>query len=461
MMKSHWLIVAAMTAIVFLLFRPATSGDDKKAKDDASGLGTSSVQEKELEVSTAAELVAAAKNPSVGRIVVSAELINVPTLRLSPGQTLIASSPKAAVHFAAGQDGIQLTTDNRIENLQLFADPAKRVVFNDTTVADLGRLILHENKVTGVVQILAAESVRGVHVEVRGLDIISADARGYNVRPKGYGVEVIPGAFTLWNQHNDKAVTITADITEITAGRAKAPVLGSGVFVSGGGDFGGKLIVHRLVTGAVYSDGRIAPGTPDRISGGVFTVHGAYVDVVRTCGPITTYGPNDMVLDNWGQVDRWISEDTITSYGPSGIGFVNFGTVNSLQIKAPIETFGQGARGFNVYSGTVRSAAFERVVTHGDGAVGIQISQPVGEITVHRGIETYGGIGESLVKGVVTRLPATALSIKPGASVRKLAIEGGVITHGTAISPLEVHGKVEQLQIGGELDAVGGGFEKI
>ena len=112
--------------------------------------------------------------------------------------------------------------------------------------------------------------------------------------------------------------------------------------------------VSRLITGAVFSDGGIAPGTPDRITGGVFVVHGAYVDLVRTCGLVTTYGPNDMVLDNWGTVDRWIVESKVTSHGPSGIGFVNFGAINQLDVQAPIETFGQGARGFNVYAGNGR-----------------------------------------------------------------------------------------------------------
>jgi hypothetical protein len=151
--------------------------------------------------------------------------------------------------------------------------------------------------------------------------------------------------------------------------------------------------------GRVYSHGGIAPGAPDRISGGVFVVHGAYVDLVRNRGPVMTYGANDMVLDNWGMVDRWVADDKITSHGPSGIGFVNFGTVNMLAVDAPIETFGQGARGFNVYTGTVNSAQFERIVTHADGAVGIQISRPVGRIKVRRGIETFGGAGDSLVKG--------------------------------------------------------------
>ena len=140
---------------------------------------------------------------------------------------------------------------------------------------------------------------------------------------------------------------------------------------------------------------------------------------------------------------------------------MNFGTVDVLQAKAPIETFGQGARGFNVYTGTVRQAEFERVVTHADGAVGIQISQPVGEITVRRGLETYGGTGDSLVKGVVVKLPATALSIKPGGSARKIAIAGGLITHGEGINPLELHGAVDALAITEGFAAAGGGFEKI
>jgi hypothetical protein len=290
---------------------------------------------------------------------------------------------------------------------------------------------------------------------------VAADARGYDERPKGYGVEVVPGAFTLWNQQADRAVTITADLTGLTAGRAGAPVRGSGIFVSGAGDTGGRLVARRLETGAVHSDGGIAAGTPDRITGGVFVVSGAFVDTVHNRGSVTTYGPNDMVLDNWGTVGHWIADEKITSYGPSGIGFVNFGTVDLLQVNAVIETFGQGSRGFNVYTGTVNSAEFERVVTHADGAVGIQLSQPVGQITVRRGIETYGGTGDSLVKGVVVRLSAVALSIKPGGSARKIAIAGGLITHGEGINPLELHGTVDSLQITEGFAAAGGGFEKI
>jgi hypothetical protein len=415
----------------------------------------------ERDVASAAELVAAAADSTVAHVVVTASLAGLRTLRLPPGKNLIGASPGLTLQFAPGEDGIQLSTDNVVENVEVCTAPDHRAVYNDTQVERLGRLVLRNLRTTGSVRLLARDQVRSGHVEADHVDIIAADARDYQERPKGYGVEVIPGAFTLWNQQSDHAVTLTADLVGLTAGRAGAPVYGSGIFVSGAGDTGGRLIVRRLETGAVYSDGGIAPGTPDRISGGVFVVYGAFVDNVRNLGPVTTYGSNDMVLDNWGTVGRWSVEEKVTSYGPSGIGFVNFGTVELLETRAAIETFGQGSRGFNVYAGTVHTADFDRIVTHADGAVGIQISQPVGQIRVRRGIETYGGIGDSLVKGVVVKLAAIALSVKPGGSARSIVISGGLVTHGAGVNPAELHGSVERLEVCDGLNASGGGFEKI
>jgi hypothetical protein len=83
------------------------------------------------------------------------------------------------------------------------------VLFNDTTVERLGVLDLRSLRVNGTVRLLASDRVRGGHIEVHDVYIISADARGYEQRPGDFGVEVIPGAFTLWNQQQDVAVTIT------------------------------------------------------------------------------------------------------------------------------------------------------------------------------------------------------------------------------------------------------------
>jgi hypothetical protein len=156
-----------------------------------------------------------------------------------------------------------------------------------------------------------------------------------------------------------------------------------------------------------------------------------------------------MALDNWGVVDRWIGKDKVTTFGPSGVGFVNFGTIDSLVMEAPIETYGLGARGFNVYTGTIRSGDFDRIVTHGDGAVGVQISQPVGHLVFRRGIETQGGTGKSLVKGVPQDLAATALSVKPGGSAQEIRVLGGLRSYGKDVPPFEQRGSIESLHIEG------------
>jgi hypothetical protein len=276
-------------------------------------------------VTATGALVAAIEDQSIGRVVVSGRLIDAPSLRLSPGRSLCGTGEDAAVVFMAGTEGVQLSSDNSLCNLHLCSDPAKRAIFNDTTVSTLGRLELSGVRTTGRVQILARGEVCAGHVEVDGLDIVAADARPEHERPHGYGVHVLQGAFTLWNMQPDERATISANLVRISVGREGAPVGGSGVFVSGAGETGGRLILPRLETTGVYCDGGIAAETPDCICGGVFVLHGVCADGVRNRGPVTTYGANDMVLDNWGVVDRWIAEGKLTSHGPSGIGFVNFG----------------------------------------------------------------------------------------------------------------------------------------
>ena len=407
----------------------------------------------ERHVTSAADLVNATGEAGIASIVIRGRLTEVPSIRLGPGLTLQGDGDDAALAFAAGVDGLQLSSDNQVRNIHLEASPEKRAIFNDTSVDSLGRMWLTGVSTIGQVQILARDKVRGGHVDIDGLDVVAADARAQTDRPKGYGVDVLQGAFTLWNMQTDASVVISASLEGLSAGRASAPVLGSGIFVSGAGFTGGRLVVSILQTGEVHSNGMIPPGTPNQITGGVFTVFNAHVAVVHNLGPVVTYGVNDMVLDNWGSVDRWIAEEKLTSYGPSGIGFVNFGLVNELKVSAPIETFGQGARGYNVYTGTVNDAEFDRITTHADGAIGIQISQPVGRLVVHRGIETFGGTGDSLVKGVVVKLSAFALSIKPGGSAREIDIDGGIVTHGKGIAPIEMLGSIGELNITGVIKA--------
>jgi hypothetical protein len=75
----------------------------------------------------------------------------------------------------------------------------------------------------------------------------------------------------------------------------------------------------------VSADSRAAAERPNGFGVFVlrFVLHGATVDLVNNKGPVSTFGANDMALDNWGAVDRWLAAEKITTLGPSGISFVN------------------------------------------------------------------------------------------------------------------------------------------
>ena len=429
---------------------------------------------------TTAELVEAVQAAESGDIQVKGRLEGAPSLRLKPGQKLRGAAG-AAIRFEPGCDGVILTADNVVEDVELQTDPENSPLCNDTTFQGFGRLKLRHLRTTGCVRLIAVEAATGGHVEAQDVHVVEADARAFDERPVGFGVEVILGAFTLWNRHVSKSHHVSADLRGIAAGRASLPVRGSGILI-GGTLEGGGMSVSILETGKIYSDGGIATGTPDRISGGVFVLQGTEVDEVCNLGPVTTYGPNDMVLDNGGRVERWHARGKVKSYGPSGIGFVNLGQLGRLTIDGLLETHGLGACGFNsgevggsilgapdrangsnprsleVYAGAVQQATFERIVTRGDGAAGIQVSVPAGRISVRRGIETYGGVGACLARGVVTDLAAVALSVKPGGSAREVIIKGGLTTHGIGIEAIELHGLIEALRISETAGPVGGGF---
>jgi hypothetical protein len=416
----------------------------------------------EKTVSGLEELMAAAGDETVRRIVVEGEIAGVPSFRLAPGRQLVGAAKSAALVFADGADGVEISRDNEVAHIRLQVAPRLRAIFNDTEVDELGVVRLADVSTVGQVQILARARVRGGHVEVDGLDVVEADVRERNDRPELLGVGVLQGAFTLWTLQTDDDIVLTARLRGISAGREAAPVRGSGVFVGGAGDSGGTLEVSELETGPVFTDGGLPEGTHDAISGGVFVIHGCHVRAVRNRGPVTTYGVNDMALDNWGSVDGWSAEAPITTYGRSGVGFVNFGTLASLRIDAPVETHGIGARGFNVYKGSaIEAAEFDRITTHADAAIGIQIGQPLGRLIVRRGIHTHGGTGDALVKGVITQLSAHALSVLEGGSIGEVVVDGALTSGGAGVNTVDVKGEIGVMKVAEGIHARGAGCDAL
>ncbi|MFI6950916.1 hypothetical protein [Streptomyces sp. NPDC050422] len=410
-------------------------------------------------VSTAADLVRATQ-AGVPAIEVNGVVRGMPMVTLAPGVRLRGG----VLEF--GAKGVRLTRDNILENVTVHCPEHEAAILNDTSVADFGTLALRGVRTTGQVLLLARDAVRSGHVAVADVVVEAADVRGRVQRPHGFGVDALQGGFTLWNQQPDPAVEITAELLGVSAGSAERPVRGSGVFVGGHGDWGGTadggtVRVSTLRTGEIHTDGGIPAGTPDLISGGVFVISGAVVDHVLNAGPVTTYGQNDMVLDNWGRVRTWTATAPVTSHGPSGIGFVNFGALGSLDVQAPITTHGTGARGFNVYDGSLERASFDSIATTGDGSVGIQVSKELPRLEVRGDLTTSGGIGLSLVRGVQVELAAMALSVKPGGRIGTATVGGRIATTGDRLTTVEIDGELGSLTVTGGIHAAGRGADAV
>jgi hypothetical protein len=410
-------------------------------------------------VTTAAELQDAVQ-AGVQSIEVKGIVSGMPMITLGPGVRLHGGT----LEFKA--KGLRLTRDNELEGVTVRTSEHELAILNDTSAEGLGNISLSNVRTVGQVLLLAEDAVRSGHVLVRGLHVARADVRGRMRRPHGFGVDALQGAFTLWNRQADPAVVITAELLDISAGSAEAPVRGSGVFVGGHGDWNGKgdggtLRVSALSTGDITSDGGIASGTPDLISGGVFVISGAVVDEVINNGPVTTHGQNDMVLDNWGHVKTWTARNAVTSRGPSGIGFVNFGELDRLDVQGPVRTFGAGARGFNAYDGSLRHASFASIATQGDGSVGVQVSRSLPILEIAGDLSTQGGEGESLVKGVQMSLMATALSVKPGGEIGVIRIGGQVRTASAHVVTIEIEGQVGEMAVTGGVFAEGKSADAI
>lgn len=384
------------------------------------------------------------------------------SVTLPPGFSLTGKDKDGCILSFSNGDGIGLTADNQVSGITVIAKPSARAIYTQAGMSDMGTIDLHDLTVTGQVSILMRTGTDKLNLVVDRLHIAACDSRRYSEQPQKYGVNVYQGALTVYNFNGDAKSRLKASLTNVTAGARNAPVLGSGIFVSGFGDGAGLVDLETLTTGAVYSTGMLPYGSADIITGGIFIVYGVHAKHVEHFGEVVTYGVNDMVLDTWGTVDQWIAHAPVVSYGPSGIGFVNFGTVKDFVAEAEVVTHGLGARGFNQYDGTVRNIRFKSIETFGDGSIGIQVSKPVGTIVVDEGVTTHGSIGNTLVKGVNMQLPAEAFSVKPGGVVEKLVVHGDLGTHGAKVTTYAVEGgKVIAVDIKGKVLANGQGSNAV
>jgi hypothetical protein len=290
-------------------------------------------------VTTAAELSAAVQSGAKA-IEVQGEIRGMPMVTLGPGVRLRGGT------LVFGAKGVCLTRDNVVEGVTIRCPDHEVAVLNDTGVSDLGTLTLRNVKTTGQVLLLARDAVKAGKVRVAGLTISSADLRGRVIRPRGFGVEALQGAFTLWNLQPDANVVITAELLDIAAGTAEQPARGSGVFVGGHGNVqgkgdGGQASFDSIATmgdgavgvqvskplpllevrGDIRTSGgegmSLVKGVQVRLKAIALSVKpGANVGAVRVGGQIETVGADVVSVEIDGKLDEIQVRGGIAARGP-------------------------------------------------------------------------------------------------------------------------------------------------
>ncbi|MEH2311467.1 MAG: hypothetical protein V7K35_08710 [Nostoc sp.] len=400
-------------------------------------------------------------------IEVAGRLHDLEKFTLLEGSSLVGTTSDAELVFKPDSDGVALTANNTLQNLTLRSDPSRLTLSLESATTTLGQLKLQHLVVYGRLH-LESSIVMTADLVLTDVQMYDGDSTSALHRPVGYGVEVVPGSLTIYNRCTDPQSRWTLRAENLSGGTRDVPLRGSGIFIFGGmtvpanadpqggsapSSPGGMIDLKLLTTGEIHTNGNIPAGTGNLISGGVFVGSGVKAQQVINNSPVTTYGTNDMVLDNWGNVRLWLARQSIISHGTSGIGFVNFGDLQTLIVQGDLATYGEGARGFNLYDGTLAYAEFKSITTHGNGSIGIQTSKPFGSILVLGDVITKGSRGNSLVRGVVVQLDAHALSLKPGTSGKEIIVLGRVEAQREEITSLDFAAPastVEFIMIGGQ-----------
>lgn len=353
-------------------------------------------------------------------------------------------------------DGIGLQGNNRLMNLMIQVPATHRGIYINSSYEDVGTISLKELNVTGQVQLLTRENNMSGHIDVYNVDISYADTRKHPEHPQRYGMNVYQGAFTLYNYNSHPDSLITANIEKLMIGRIGAPSIGSGVFISGFGEHGGRVLVETLRTGAIYTNGMVPSGYSNLMTGAVFILSGATIQTIVHEEAVVTYGTNDMVLDVWGKVGHWVCEAPIVSYGVNGIGFVNYGEVTSFEAKDDIVTYGLGAIGFHHANGILHKGSVQTIETYGDGAVGVQVNQVIQTFIINEGIKTHGTYGQTLIKGLVEEVSADGMRILELGKIDYLEINGDIVTEGDGVTSLFMkRGQVTEFKREGDIVALG------
>ena len=235
-----------------------------------------------VEVSSSAELMQAVRERKT-EIVLTRSVTLASPLYLRPEVSISAKAQEDGSLprlIFSHSDGLILSGSSQIKDMILMTRQDKKAIqiLAQQSEEDFGQLILENLKINGQVSLIFRAPTLKASVKVNDVHVINTDTRAYLEQPQKYGVNVLQGAFTLYNFNPNQDSQIEASIEGLAIGLPDQPVWGSGVFISGFGDQGSQVHVDRLQVNDIYSTGVLPQGVADYITAGMFISYGALVD---------------------------------------------------------------------------------------------------------------------------------------------------------------------------------------
>ncbi|MEG0949630.1 MAG: hypothetical protein RR212_06560 [Bacteroidales bacterium] len=405
-------------------------------------------------INTVEDLVAATQDRMARYLILRNDLTDVPSLRLMPFQSLSGEFDGKKISFQKGAEGFCLSKGNELKNLVIETDPDKRAIFQDQEMESMNNHHLTRLSVTGQISFIVTDKTRKGHIDASFVHVKEANTAQIPDRPNRFGVDMMQGAFTIWNK-SENHMEIEVDISHFSCGSETKPILGSGLVICGTEEQMGHVRVNVLSCGHIYTKGEIGKGVADLVCAGIGIGYQTLVRHMNIYGRITCYGGNEMGIYNWGTIERASMTDRIETHGANGCGFINAGNIGTFNFMHEIETYGTGARGFYMFDGAAKDLHFDRIVTHGNAANAIQFNRYIDRISISKGIEVFGNALNVLFADTIVKTSSDAICIQPGGTVRMLKVSGDLISHGNDVCTIFNEAAIEKLLVSGKVLATG------
>ncbi len=406
-------------------------------------------------IQTVDELIEATQDIRARYLILRKDLVDVPTIKLKPFQSITGEFKGRSIRFLADTPGIGLNKSNELRNLHLIASDNQPVIFQAEGVDKIGTHQLSHLTLNGYASFIYGTSFEKGNIDASFIHFTQADTTELTERPKRYDCDNQIGAFTLWNK-SELDATLNVKINQLSFGSAQEPINASGLMLWGNTERKGQVIADIVTLGATYIHTQIPCNAPDLVAAALCVGYQAKIKQAMLSAEIVTKECNEMGIYNWGEIENLTMTAPLTTRGANACAIINAGVADNLSFTQEVKTHGTGARAFYMYDGHIKHLYFNDVTTKGDAATAIQFSRHIDQLTIDGSVQAFGdALHIKMHDGAIIKASADAIGVKYGGSARIIRCSGDIISHGKEVRTIYNEASIERLLVQGEVIAKG------